>query len=167
MHLTDTGVLSLECPKNQHLEISVIISFASGLHIRLIWSRAVYWQKQSSEMTFFFFYFWWLKSGFLFTPVCQAECSSRRAPASRVLCPVMLTANWSWSRNVLHFIYKTERRGGDYRENQSLCSVRWEGDMNSNTQTHTHPRCMLLLSSSGLMRGKSIWLFGANKHLHE
>lgn len=87
---------------------------------------------------FFFFYFWWLKSGFLFTPVCQAECSSRRAPASRVLCPVMLTANWSWSRNVLHFIYKTERGGEIEREPESLLSAVRGWHEFKHTDTHTH-----------------------------
>ena len=148
VYLTDTGVLSWKCPKNQHLEISVIISLQPGLHIRLIWSRPVYWQTQSSEMTFFFFffffYFWWLKSGFLFTPVCQAECSSRRAPASRVFCPVMLKANWSWSRNVLHFIYKTERRRGRTRERTRVSAqcgrrVTWiQTHRHTHTHTHTH-----------------------------
>lgn len=86
---------------------------------------------------FFFFYFWWLKSGFLFTPVCQAECSSRRAPASRVLCPVMLTANWSWSRNVLHFIYKTERGGGT-RERTRVSAQCGERVTWIQTHRHTH-----------------------------
>ena len=91
---------------------------------------------------FFFFYFWWLKSGFLFTPVCQAECSSRRAPASRVFCPVMLKANWSWSRNVLHFIYKTERRRGRTRERTRVSAqcgrrVTWI-QTHRHTHTHTH-----------------------------
>lgn len=56
MHLTDTGVLSLECPKNQHLEISVIVSFASGLHIRLISDPELFTDRSRAQRWLFFFF---------------------------------------------------------------------------------------------------------------
>ena len=85
-----------------------------------------------------------LKSGFIFTPVYQTDCSDqwRRSLFLKCLCSVMLTADWSWRGKVLLFMkFRWEKK----RERSSVVSTELtEGcsefnHTDTHTHTHTHP----------------------------
>ena len=78
------------------------------------------------------------------------------------LCSVTLTADWSWRGNSVH-VMDVMRGGGT--ENRSFWRVLnlEKDDLDLNTQTHTHPWCVLLLANVH-RRGK-VYCIVNNKYI--